>query len=98
MSGLFSFFRKESDVRRYRTGVFVASAENDVIAKVLPVLQKRFPQVSFTFLAPQAYAELFSSVGETLWNEEIKSKPVRWLASLRNRKFDLCVVLFTGRP
>jgi SAM-dependent methyltransferase len=97
MRGFFSFFSKESDLRRYRTGVFVATAENDVIAKILPALPKRFPQVSFTFLAPQAYAELFSSVGETVWIEEIKSKPVRWLASLRSRKFDLCVVLFTGR-
>jgi Methyltransferase domain len=98
MRGLLSLFSTEHDLRRYCTGVFIASAEDDVITKVLPILPNQFPQVSFTFITPQAYAGLFSSPGETLWTEEIKSKPLRWLASLRKRKFDLCIVLLAGRP
>jgi hypothetical protein len=98
MRGFFSFFSGEGDLRRYRTGVFVASAEADVIAKVLPTLSERFPRVSFTLMLPLGYAELFYWPGETLWMNEIRVSPVRWLASLRRRKFDLCIVLFPGRP
>jgi hypothetical protein len=97
MRGWLSFFSKERDLVRYRTGVFVASAEPDVFQNALATLEERFPHVLFTFLVPQRYAEL-SWLGEVIWIEEIKASPVRWLASLRRRRLDLCVVLLAGRP
>lgn len=98
MRGCLSFLGKERDLGRYRTGVFVASAEQDVLERVLPILPEQFADVSFTFLAPRGYAELFSSATEVVWAEEIKASPVRSLRFLRRRRFDLCIVLFAGRP
>jgi len=104
LRGLLSLLTRESDVKRYRTGIFLVSAEPDVIAKVLPALQEHFPQVSFTCLVSRAYVELFSWLGEVfgkeevVWIEQVKANPVRWLAALRKREFDVCVVLWSGRP
>lgn len=98
MRGCFSLLSKEHDLGRYGTGIFVASAEDDVIARVLPTLPRYFPHVSFTFVVAKGYAELFSSAGEILWLEDIKASPTRWLAFLRKRRFDLCIVLCVGRP
>lgn len=98
MRGCLSFFSKEADLTQYRTGVFVASSEPDVIHKALPMLEKRFPQISFIFLVPRGYAEPFRWPGQVIWMEQIKTSPLRWLASFRKRRFDLCIVLFGGRP
>jgi SAM-dependent methyltransferase len=98
MRGCLSFFTKEADLASYRTGVFVASAEPDVVYRSLSTLGKRFPQVSFTFLVPKGYAGPFSWPGPVIWMEQIKTNPLGWLASFRRRKFDLCIVLFGGRP
>ena len=98
MRGILSVFSKERGLAQYRTGVFLATAEEDVIAKVLPALSTQFPNVAFTFLVPDCRAELFSSAGKTLWMDEIKADPLRWLASLRKRRFEVCVVLSAGRP
>lgn len=104
MRGWFSLFTKLGDPRTYQNGIFVASAEPDVMTKVLPALHKRFPKVSFTFLASRAYAERFSWMGEAfnkaevLWIEEMKANPIRSLAALRKRRFDLCIVVLPGRP
>jgi len=104
MRGLLSLLVRGRDSSDHRTGVFVASAEPDVIAKVLPKIRERFPQVSFSFLVSQAYAELFPWMRdvfgkqEVLWIEQIKANPVRRLAALRKQKFDLCIMLWSGRP
>src|SRR4029077_2175649 len=104
MRGLLSLLIRSHDSGDYRTGVFVASAEPDLIAKVLPELRERFPQVSFSFLVSQAYADLFPWIREVfgkqevLWIEQVKANPVRGLVALRKRKFDLCIMLWSGRP
>jgi hypothetical protein len=104
MRGLLSLLIRGRDSSDYRTGVFVASAEPDIIAKVLPEIRRRFPQVSFSFLASQAYAELFPWMREVfgkqevLWIEQVKANPVRGLVALRKRQFDLCMMLWSGRP
>src|SRR5690242_2394978 len=99
MRGWLSLFTNLGDVRMYRTGVFVASAEPDVMAKVLPELCRRFPRVSFTFLTSRAYTEQSPWMREalnnreTLWIEALKSHPIRSLVTLRRQQFDLCIVL-----
>lgn len=104
MRGLLSLFTKEQELRGYRTGIFVASAEPDVVAKAIPTLQERFPEVLFTFLVSRAYAELFPWMAgvwgsaEVLWIDQIKANPIRWFIDLRKRRFDLCVMLWAGRP
>jgi hypothetical protein len=104
MRGWLSIFTKAGNLGQYRSCVFVASAEPDVIAKILPAVQEHFPQLSFTYLTSRAYAERFSSMedavrnGEVLWIESLKANPFRSLAALRKRRFDLCIVVWPGRP
>ncbi len=98
MRGWLSILTCEGDAGGYHSGLFVASAELDVISKARPALARRWPYVRFTVLAPQGYAPEFAGQPEILWLEELKSRPVRSLVGLRRRKFDLCVVLFAGRP
>jgi hypothetical protein len=98
MRGWLSLFTTEPYASDHRTGLFVASAELDVIQRVHPVLVQRWPTVEFTYLAPEGYADEFCSESEVLWSEHLRLHPVRSLLALRRRKFDLCVVLFAGRP
>ncbi len=104
MRGWLSIFTKARDLGQYRSCVFVASAEPDVMAKILPALHEHFPQLSFTYLISRAYAERFSWMeeasqnGEVLWIESVKANPIRSLAALRKRRFDLCIVVWPGRP
>ncbi len=98
MRGWLSLFTTEPYVSDHRTGLFVASAELDVIQRIHPVLVQRWPKVDFTYLAPEGYASEFCSESDVLWMEQLKLHPVRSLLALRRRKFDLCVVLFAGRP
>jgi hypothetical protein len=104
MRGLLSLFTKAGDLGSYRTGIFIASAEPDVLARALPALKKRFPQVSFSVLLSRAYAEQSHWIGEAfvgqevLWIEQLKINPTRWFMRLRKRRFDLCVILWSGRP
>jgi hypothetical protein len=104
MRGLLSLFTIADDLGNSRVGVFVASAEPDVIARALPAVQEQFPKVSFTFLVSQVYAELFPWMTEVLgnqevlWIEQVKASPVRSLVTLRKRHFDLCITLWSGRP
>jgi hypothetical protein len=104
MRGWLSLLTKIGDLKTYRTCVFIASAEPDVMAKIFPTLQKHFPKLSFTFIASRTYAESFSWMGEALengevfWIESVKANPFRSLAALRKRRFDLCIVVWPGRP
>jgi hypothetical protein len=104
MRGWLSLLTKVHDLGTYRSCVLVATAEPDVMTKVLPALHKRFPKVSFTFLASGPYADHFSSMGEAfnkgevLWIERMKTNPIRSLTALRRRRFDLCIVVWPGRP
>lgn len=98
MRGALSLFTSESIPGEYRAGLFIASAELDVVSKAYPALLKRWPAVRFTILAPRGYAGEFSSGMDILWLEDLKAKPFRSLLALRRTQFDLCVVLFAGRP
>lgn len=98
MRGWLSLLTTESHAVDYHTGLFVASAELDIIEKVRPALVRRWPAVEFTCLAPQGFAREFCGEAEVLWLEQLKLHPWRALLALRRRKFDLCVVLFTTRP
>jgi hypothetical protein len=98
MRGSFSLFTSETIPAKYRSGLFIVSAELDVVCKVYPALLKRWPEVRFTTLAPRGYANEFSCEKEILWLEDLKVRPLRSLLALRRRRFDLCVVLFAGRP
>lgn len=98
MRGWLSLFTTEPCASDYRTGLFVASAELDVIQRLHTELVQRWPTVEFTYLAPQGYAGEFCSGSEVLWLEQLRLHPVHSLLALRRRKFDLCVVLFAGRP
>jgi hypothetical protein len=98
MRGWLSLLTMEPAESSHRTGLFVASAELDVVRKVHPSLVRRWPTVEFTYLAPEGYAGEFGGETEVLWLEQLKLQPLRSLATLRRRKFDLCVVLVAGRP
>jgi hypothetical protein len=104
MRGWFSLLTKRNDLGTYRTGLFIGSAEPDVIAKILPLIREHFPNVSFTYLMSRAYAENFSWIGQTpkgadvLWIESLKASPMRSLIYLRKRRFDVCIVMWQGRP
>jgi hypothetical protein len=98
MRGWLSLFTNDTDPTAYKSGLFLASAEMDVITKVRPSMAKQWPRVNFTILAPQAYADEFRAEPEVLWLEQVRSTPLHTLRSLRSRKFDLCVVLLPGRP
>lgn len=98
MRGWLSFLTIEPEAADHRTGLFVASAELDVIHRVHSVLAQRWPTVEFTYLAPEGFADEFRDESEVLWLEQLKMHPLRSLLTLRRRKFDLCVVLGAGRP
>jgi hypothetical protein len=104
MRGWLSLFTRTNDLGTYRTCVFVASAEPDLIAKILPSLHEHFPKISFTYLTSLAYAERFPWManafknGDVLWIESLKANPIRSLGSLRKRRFDLCIAVWNGRP
>ena len=98
MRGLLSLLSSETDLRQHRSGIFLASATTELVKRVLPVIQKEMPDVTFAYLAPTAYAHLFSAGAETFWLEEIKAEPVRSLLGLRRRKFDVLILLLTGTP
>ncbi len=98
MRGCFSLLTREADVNRYRTGIFVASAEPDVISKVLVELERKFPQLTFTYLAPFMYRDLLMGRGEAVWIDDVKAHPARSLRELRERKFDVAFLVLAGRP
>jgi hypothetical protein len=98
MRGWSSVLTIERNPANYRNGLFVASAELDVVLQVRPALIRRWPHVQFAILAPHGYASEFTGESEVLWLEDLKAKPLRSLLALRRRRFDLCVVLFAGRP
>lgn len=98
MRGCLSPFTIERNPGAYRSGLFLASAELDVIGKVRPIMAKHWPHVNFTVVAPQGYAHEFGSEANVLWLERVKSAPLKSLRDLRRRKVDLCVVLWAGRP
>lgn len=98
MRGLITLFTREKNLTRYRTGVFVASTERDILEILLPQLADRFPGVVFTMLAPEAYANIVQPYGK-LWGQEgLSSRPLAALAALRRSQFDVCVVTLGGRP
>jgi hypothetical protein len=98
MRGWSSLFGKDRGTERYATGVFVATAEPSLTSTIVGHLPERFPNVTFTCLAPRSYGETVSFQGETLWFEDIKTNPLRWLISLRRRRFDICVAILDGGP
>jgi hypothetical protein len=98
MRGWLSLLTIEPISPDHHTGLFVASAELDVIRKVRPALVQRWPAVEFACLAPQGFAPEFSGETDVLWLEQLKLHPFQSLFALRRRKVDLCVVLFTARP
>jgi hypothetical protein len=98
MRGWLSFLTTEPVAASHRAGLFVASAELDIVRRAHAALVRRWPAVKFTYLAPEAYAGEFGDESEVLWLEQLKRHPLRSLVTLRRRKFDLCVVLSAGRP
>ncbi len=98
MRGWLSLLTCEGSPESYRTGLFIASAEPDVIVKAWPAAVARWWPVRFTILACQGYAQQFENKTEILWQEQLKRRPARSLLTLRKRKFDVCVVLLAGRP
>src|SRR5689334_8991211 len=83
--GWLSLFTRETELKRYRTGVLIASADSSVIKRVLSDLNRNFAGVALTYIAPFSYAELFEGRGEPMWIEDLKVSPSRSLASLRRR-------------
>jgi len=98
MRGLLSLLTNETDLKRYRSGIFLASAAPELVKRVLSLIQEEMPDVTFAYLAPMAYAHLFAHDAETVWLEEVKAEPVRALLGLRRRKFDVVMLLLTGTP
>ncbi len=98
MRGLLTLLTKESNLKRYRSGIVLASAAPELVKRVLPLIQEEMPDVTFTYLAPTAYAHLFSPAAESVWLEEVKAEAVRTLLGLRRRKFDVVILLLTGTP
>jgi hypothetical protein len=98
MRGWLSLFTKETELKRYRTGVLIASAESSVIKRVLSDLDRNFAQVALTYIAPFSYAEVFEDRGEPMWIEDLKANPSRSLVNLRGRHFDLAFLVLPGQP
>jgi hypothetical protein len=98
MRGWLSVFTRENDLKRYRTGVLIASAEPILIKRVLKDLDLNFAKVALTYVAPFSYAELFRGRREPIWIEDLKVNPRRSLANLRDRNFDLLFLVLPGRP
>jgi len=97
MRGLLTLLTKETSLRQYRSGIFVASAAPDLVKKILPAVQTDLPDITLAHLAPMAYAGLFSG-GETIWLEDVKSAPLSFLRELRRRGFDLVILVLPGNP
>jgi hypothetical protein len=93
MRGWFSLLSQDRATERYLTGVFVATAEPSLVSTIVRHLPERFPNVTFTCLAPQSYHETIPFRGDTLWFEDIKETPLSSLIELRSRRFDICVAI-----
>ena len=104
MRGWFTLLTGRYNPDTYHTGVFVASAEPEVISAILPLMRDHFPKASFTYVASRAYAEQLSWVAEAFngtevfWIESLKATPIRALSSLRKRRFDVCIAVWQGHP
>jgi hypothetical protein len=98
MRGWLTLFTRERRIKRYATGIFIATAEPELTGKVLTRLSEDFPHISFTLLGPRSYNELFTARGTPMWLEDIKAAPLRSLRKLRQQKFDLAIAVFNGRP
>ena len=98
MRGLLTLLTNETNLKGYRSGIFLASYAPELVKRVLPLIQEEMPDITFTYLASMAYAHLFSPAAETVWLEEAKAEPVRTLLGLRQRKFDVVILLLTGTP
>jgi hypothetical protein len=98
MRGWVSLLGKDRGTERYSTGLFVASAEPTLVSTIVRHVRERFPNVTFTCLAPQSYNETISIQEETLWFEEMKKTPLHSLIELRSRRFDICVAILAGGP
>src|ERR1041385_3594344 len=98
MRGWLTLLTRERKLHTYRTGVFLATAEPDLVKTVLQRLGEEFPDTSFTLLGPRSYSELFAGKGTPVWLEDVKAAPVARIAHLRNQKFDLALLILSGRP
>jgi|SRR5581483_3697616 hypothetical protein len=98
MRGWLTLFTTERKLDRYRTGIFLATAEAELVEKVLLSLDERFPNVRFVVVGPRAYSGIFADRGTPLWLEDFKNEPLKWLRKLRRENFDLAVAVFAGRP
>jgi hypothetical protein len=98
MRGVLSVFTRERSFNRFRTGVFLATAEPELIQKVLVRLKEEWPNVDFTLLGPRAYDDIFSGFGSPLWLEDVKLEPWHALKRLRRERFDIAAVVLAGRP
>lgn len=98
MRGWLSVLTRERDLKRYQSGVFVTTSTPDVTRFVIRELARYFPAVSFTIIAPESYGDLLPAGEEKIWLEQVKARPVRLLAWLRRRRFDLCVFVADGQP
>jgi hypothetical protein len=98
MRGWLTLLTRERKLHTYRTGVFLATAEPELVKTVLHRLGEEFPDVSFTLLGPRSYSELFAGKGTPVWLEDLKAAPLPSIAQLRNHKFDLAILILAGRP
>lgn len=98
MRGSLSVLTRERDLQRYRIGIFIASAEPELIEKVLTTLKEEFPQVSFTPVGPRTYHEILAGFCKPLWLEDLKLRPWHTLKYLRRQRFDIAAVVLAGRP
>jgi len=98
MRGWLSLFTRERNLQRYRTGIFMATAEPELIRKALGTLRQQFLEVDFTLVGPRAYDEVFRGAGKPLWLEDLKLNPLRALSRLRKQRFEIAAVVLAGRP
>lgn len=98
MRGSLSVLTRERDLQRYRTGIFVATAEPELIESVLATLKEEFPKVKFTPVGPRAYDEIFRGLDKPLWLEDLKVNPWQALRHLRRQGFEIAAVVLAGRP
>jgi hypothetical protein len=98
MRGWPSVVTTERDCQQYQTGILLASAEPEIIRKVLQKLQREFPKVAFTLLGPRAYKEIFGKNSAVVWLEDIKSNPLEWIVRTRQHQFDVAVIVWAGQP
>jgi len=98
MRGSLGVFTRERRLRRYRTGIFLATAEPELIRKVLERLKAELPHIEFTPVGPRAYDKIFAGLGKPLWLEDLKVKPWGVVKCLRRERFDIAAVVLAGRP